>query len=412
MTPSLVQNEQVSAALPPGVIARTAKPARLRILHVIPQLMAGGTEYTLLRLIRGLGEDDFEHRICATRAIDTQFAAQQGMAEKVFVAASGNGGAQFPFFRLARVMRTFQPQIVHSRNWGGIEAVLAARAARVPVAIHSEHGYEVDSLAGLPFRRRAFRRIAYALADAVFTNSEELREYHARQARISAERLRVIYNGVDTIRFAPRLAVRLRVRQELGLPADCLVLGTVGRLVPIKDHGTLLKAAALLASQGANVRVVLVGAGSQRDALQKQAAEDVHLSGRVIFTGASDNIPDLLNAMDVFVLPSLGEGMSNTVLEAMASALPVLATRVGGNPELIEDGRSGFLFAPGDVAGLAGQLQRLLQQPTLRQEIGAAARERVVSLFSLEHMIAEYRNLYRELAMRRHLAVALSARES
>jgi sugar transferase (PEP-CTERM/EpsH1 system associated) len=404
MTTSVAQNEKISTALPPHLVAREHNRSRLRILHVIPQLMPGGTEYTLLRLIRGLGEEEFEHRICITRAVNAQFAAQQGMADKIFVAANGNGGAQFPLFRLARIMRTFRPTIVHSRNWGGIEAVPAARAARVPVAIHSEHGYEVDSLAGLPYRRRVFRRVAYALADAVFTNSEELREYHARQAGVSPERLRVIYNGVDTLRFAPRLAARLRIRQDLGIAAEALVLGSVGRLVPIKDHGTLLRAASVLASQGANVRVILVGDGLQRNALQKQAGEDVQLAGRVLFMGASENIPELLNALDVFVLPSLGEGMSNTVLEAMASALPVVATRVGGNPELIEDGRSGFLFSAGDVAGLAAQLQRLLQDQTLPQEIGAAARERVVSLFSLEHMIAEYRSLYRELAMRHHLA--------
>src|SRR2546423_1707703 len=173
----------------------------------------------------------------------------------------------------------------------------------------------------MPQRRRIFQRRASPLADAVLTHSQQLREYHPRPARISPERLRVIYNGVDTLRFAPRLAARLRLRQELGIPADALVLGSVGRLVPIKDHGTLLRAASVLVSQGANVRVVLVGAGSQRDALQKQTAEDAQLAGRVIFTGASENIPDLLNAMDVFVLPSLGEGMSNTLLEAMASAL-------------------------------------------------------------------------------------------
>jgi len=406
MTPSLVQNEQIAPALPPGITAREHKHgARLRVLHVIPQLMPGGTEYTLLRLIRGLGEDEFEHRVCATRAIDAEFAAQQGMTEKVFLASNGNAGAQFPFFRLAHIMREFRPHIVHSRNWGGIEAVLAARAARVPVTVHSEHGYEVDSLTGLPYRRRAFRRAAYALADAVFTNSRELREYHARQAWIAVERLRVIYNGVDTVRFAQRPAVRLGKRQELGLPADSLVLGSVGRLVSIKDHATLLKAASIVASQGANIRLIIVGAGPQRDALQKQIAADAHLGDRAVLTGASDSIPELLNAMDVFVLPSLGEGMSNTVLEAMASALPVLATRVGGNPELIDDGRTGFLFSPGDVAGLAQRLQTLVHDQIMRQAMGTAAREHVVSHFSLERMIAEYRNLYRELAARRHLAV-------
>jgi sugar transferase (PEP-CTERM/EpsH1 system associated) len=404
MTPSVVHNELASQPLPPRDTERTHKTRmRLRILHVIPQFMPGGTEYTLLRLIRGLGEEEFEHRICATRAIDAQFAAQQGMTEKLFLAANGNGGAQFPFFRLGRIMRAFRPHIVHSRNWGGVEAIPAARVAGVPVAIHSEHGYEVDSLAGLPLRRRVFRRAAYALADAVFTNSEELRQYHARQAWVPSVRLRVVYNGVDTLRFAPRPAVRVRMRQELALSPDSVVIGSVGRLVTIKDHLTLLKAASALIRQGVNVRVVLVGTGPQAEILQNYAADDLKLADRVVFTGASDNIPDLLNGMDIFVLPSLGEGMSNTVLEAMASALPVVATRVGGNPELVEEGRTGFLFAPGDVQSLVAHIQTLSNNISLRQEISAAARDRIVSLFSLEHMIAEYRNLYRDLALQRRL---------
>lgn len=404
MTPSVVHIKETSQALPARQAERQRKDCmRLRILHVIPQFMPGGTEYTLLRVIRGLGEEEFEHRICATRAIDAKFAAQQGMTGKLFLAANGNGGAQFPLFRLHRIMRTFRPHIVHSRNWGGIEAIPAARAARVPIAIHSEHGYEVDSLEGLPFRRRAFRRAAYALADSVFTNSEELRTYHARQAWFPPTRLRVIYNGVDTVRFAPRPAVRLRMRQELGLPADSIVLGSVGRLVTIKDHLTLLKAAATLIRQDVHLRVVVVGAGPQAEVLQNYVADDTSLADRVIFTGASDNIPDLLNAMDIFVLPSLGEGMSNTILEAMACALPVVATRVGGNPELVEEGRTGFLFAPGNVAALAANIQTLSKNDALRREICAAARDRVVALFSLEHMIAEYRSLYRELALRRRI---------
>src|SRR5256885_7889712 len=134
MMPSIAQNEQMCPALPPHVVAREHKLGRLRILHVIPQLMPGGTEYTLLRLIRGLGEEEFEHRICVTRAVDAQFAAQQGMADKVFVAANGNGGAQVPGFCPARPMRADRPGIVSSRNWGGIEAGAAARAPRVPVA--------------------------------------------------------------------------------------------------------------------------------------------------------------------------------------------------------------------------------------------------------------------------------------
>jgi glycosyltransferase involved in cell wall biosynthesis len=197
--------------------------------------------------------------------------------------------------------------------------------------------------------------------------------------------------------------MRPRLREELGFAPSSFVLGSVGRLVAIKDHGTLLRAASLLAGRGLDVRVLLAGAGPEMDALQKQANGDDRLSGRVLFLGASNRIQEFLNAMDVFVLPSLGEGMSNTTLEAMATGLPVVATRVGGNPELIEEGRTGFLFSPRDVLGLSEVLEHRLRDDVVRQQIGTAARQRAVARFSLDKMVAEYRDMYVTFAKRHQL---------
>src|SRR5260370_38106971 len=133
-------------------------------------------------------------------------------------------------------MRQYRPHIVHSRNWGAIEAVFAARLAAVPVVIHSEHGYELDMLKGLPMRRRLIRRAAYAAADAVFTVSSDLRDYHARQIGISREKVNVLVNGVDSERFAPRPQKRLACRANLGLPGDSFLCGTAGRLITTNDH--------------------------------------------------------------------------------------------------------------------------------------------------------------------------------
>jgi sugar transferase (PEP-CTERM/EpsH1 system associated) len=389
----------------------TAEPAQgvspLRVLHVITHLLPGGTEYVLLKLMSSLGHELFEHGICASRYIDPTFAALHHVEDKLFVAGSPDLRFQFPLFRFAKIMRSFKPHVVHTRNWGALEGVLAARLAGVPVVIHSEHGYEMDSLEGLPLRRRLFRRAAYAMADQVFTNSRNLRDYHARQAWISPEQIRVIHNGVDTGRFEPQPDTRVRMRRELGLSADCFVVGSIGRLVPIKDHCTLLKAAAALAGRGVNVRLLLVGTGPQLGALQREADALAILSGRVSFFGASDRIPELLNALDAFVLPSLGEGMSNTLLEAMACGLPVVATRVGGNPELIEEGSSGWLFSPRDVSGLADMLHRLSCDSALCRQLGANARQRAVNQFSFQQMVSSYRNLYLEHARQRLIAGGL-----
>ena len=376
---------------------------RLRILHVISYMGRGGAEMGILKLIAGLGEG-FEQRICTTRGFDAGFVRSSFSEEKMYVAGNADLKLQFPLFRLARIMRRYRPHIVHTRNWGAIEAVAAAKLAGVPVVIHSEHGYELDMFAGLPMRRRLFRRAAYPMTDAIFAVTRELRNFHARQAWIATERMGVMYNGVDTQRFVPNQEARIAMRRELGLPEKSFVIGAVGRLVPIKDHQTLLKAAALLSASGIDVRVLLVGSGPEREKLQRQAADG--MQSRVCFVGDSSRVPEMLNAMDVFALPSLNEGMSNTLLEAMACGLPVLATNVGGNPEIVENNINGCLFEPGDVAWLGAKLKFLAQDPALIHQLGTSARNRAIESFSLSRMLENYRSFYLDLAARRRVTAA------
>ncbi len=399
------ERESVSSAgtrpRSPYTVAEKSRE-RLRVLHVLNHLDTGGTEYGVLKLMSGLSGDIFEQRICALRGARAELAASTQLAGKVFEAGLDRDGAHFALAKLARIFRAWRPHIVHGRNWGAIEAVAAARLARVPVAIHSEHGYELDMLAGLPLRRRIMRRAAYGMTDAVFSVTRELSVFHTRQAWCSPERIRTIYNGVDTTRFAPRPEQRLKFREQFGLPETAFVIGTVGRLVPIKDHSTLLQAGSHLVRSGIDVHVVIAGAGPEKDRIQREAAD---LGKRARLLGGCDAVPDLLNALDVFVLPSICEGMSNTILEAMASALPVVATRVGGNPELVEDGRTGWLFAARDAEDLSAKLERLAASADLRQEFGTAGRGRALAEFSLEDMLRHYQDLYLSLAARRGLRV-------
>lgn len=378
-----------------------ARKKRLRVLHVVSCLGMGGTEHGVIKLISALGSEDFEHQICAVRGIDENFARRMDIEAIVSNVGNSKQGFQFPLFRLARLMRRIRPHVVHTRNFGALEAIPAARVARVPVAIHSEHGYELEVLDGLPFRRRALCRAFYALTDEVFTVSDELRSYHSRQSWSSRERISVIHNGVNTDQFCPHPERAGLVRSELGIPSGRVVIGTVGRIVPIKDHKTLLEAARILVRAGQDIHVLIVGSGPELPKLQLQAATSPELAGRIMFLGASDRVPDLLNSMDLFVLPSISEGMSNTILEAMATGLPLIVTRAGGNPELVEDARVGRLFTPRDVQALAGILSHLVIDPALRREYGRAARQRAVERFSLTDMVRHYRNLYLDLATRR-----------
>src|SRR5208337_3232012 len=186
----------------------------LRIVHVVNCLSRGGMEFGILKLMTGLGSDKFEHRFCTTRKYDDDFVRAYGLEKILDVAAGSGKGLQFPLFRLKKIFQQYRPHIVHTRNWGALEAVPAARLAGVPVVIHSEHGYEIDNVAGLPMRRRLFRRMAYSMTDVIFTVTRELRDYHARQSWTAPDRIRVVYNGVDTDRFVPSLKMRVRTRRE------------------------------------------------------------------------------------------------------------------------------------------------------------------------------------------------------
>jgi sugar transferase (PEP-CTERM/EpsH1 system associated) len=374
---------------------------RLRVLHVIPRLGLGGTEKGVLKVIRGLGEDDFAHQICAVRGIDEEFAKQESIQPPPYSADSSRNGFQFPLFRIKRIMQEFRPHIVHSRNFGALEAIPAARLAGVPVAIHSEHGYELEILRGLPARRRILCRCFYGMADAVFTVTDDLRKYHAAQSWLPASRFQVLYNGVDTERFVPNPLSAPRTRSEFGIPGGRFLIGSVGRLVPIKDQKTLLRAAEILRSNGVDVHVLLAGAGPEMHNLQKYVAESSSLAGRVTFPGASNRVPELLNAMDTFVLPSICEGMSNTILEAMACGVPAIVTRTGGNPELIAEGRSGYLFPAGNVEMLSTLLSQFAESSASRHEFGVSARRRAVENFSLAGMVQRYQEMYTQLASRK-----------
>jgi sugar transferase (PEP-CTERM/EpsH1 system associated) len=371
---------------------------RIRVLHVIPRLGLGGTEKGVLKVIQGLDKAGFTHKICAVRGIDAEFAEREGIAAEAYSADSQRKGFQFPMFRLKKIMQEFRPHIVHSRNFGALEAIFAARLAHVPVAIHSEHGYELEILQGLPLRRRILCRCFYGMADAVFTVTDDLRAYHAAQSWIPASRFKVLYNGVDTEKFSPNPRSATLVRSELGVPNERFLVGSVGRLVAIKDHKTLLRASENLLLRGLDAHVLLVGAGPEMRNLQQYVAQSNGLRERVTFTGASDRVPELINAMDAFVLPSICEGMSNTILEAMACGVPAVVTRTGGNAELIEEGRTGYLFPPGNVEILSTLLSRLAESGATRREFGASGRQRAVEQFSLAVMIRRYHEIYTQLA--------------
>jgi glycosyltransferase involved in cell wall biosynthesis len=229
------------------------------------------------------------------------------------------------------------------------------------------------------------------------TVSHDLRRWLIDVIGIAASQVVTIHNGVDPVRFTDdgdRAA-----RTALGLPLDAVVAGTVGRLDPVKDQIGVLEAFACLRDKWPRALLVIVGDGPCRGALEARSRRP-DLVGRVRLLGERADVPDILRAIDIYMLPSIAEGISNTVLEAMASGLPVIATAVGGNPELVDDGVTGTLVPVGDRPALAGALAAYLGDPHLRMVHGKAGRARAATEFSLERMAQRYRALYLDATRR------------
>ena len=372
-------------------------PRRIRILHVVDNLMKGGLENGLVNLVQQMDPSLFEHVVCSLRVLGPNAERMSGAARVFCLNKNPSSRTQLP--ALVRAIRSVSPDVVHSRNWASCEAILAGKWSRTSALVHSEHGFEMASAGKDLWRRRAFRRIVYELADKVLAVSHQLKQVHAARTGFPARRISVIHNGVDDQRFSPRPGVRAAARQELGISKNEFCIGCVGSLYPVKDHMTLLRAVDAASGRGKQWRVVLIGEGPERANLE------VFLAGRpwkdqVTFAGLSNQVPNLLNALDLYVLPSVFEGISNSLLEAMATGLPVIASDVGGNPEVVHNGESGLLFPVGDDRALTQALELLFGDAGLRFRLAAEGRARVQQHFSLKSMVREYEQMYCEMAGR------------
>jgi sugar transferase (PEP-CTERM/EpsH1 system associated) len=358
---------------------------KIHVQHLLLSLQPGGLENGVVNVVNRLSASRFQSSICCLKHAG-EFAARINSDVPIHEMGWRSGNDPWLPFRLARLFRKTRPDIVHTRNVESFYyGFLGAKLAGIKCVIHSEHGRTFDDR---PIRFRVQRWFAEH-TQALFAVSKQLSADLDKHVGIPQSRIQVLYNGVDLERFGS--GDRATARRLLGLQQTDLVIGSVGRLVQVKNYPLLLKAVAALNQK--DVIVVLVGDGPVRAALQA-LAKSLGLEQQVRFLGHRDDVTSLLAGMDIFVLPSFSEGMSNTLLEAMASGVACVASNVGGNPELISEGLDGYLFPSDDEAALTSHLQRLCLDADLRQQLGEAARARIVREFSIDAMIARYEELY------------------
>ena len=367
------------------------------VAHIIFRLAIGGLENGLVNLINQMPVNRYRHAIvCLTKY--TEFRSRVRRPDVQLFALHKKEGKDFAMYlRLWRVLRELRPDIVHTRNLGTLDCQFVAAVAGVRHRIHGEHGWDVVDLHGTSKKYRLLRRASRLVVHRYIPMSKHLGGWLQQQIGVPESKITQIYNGVDTMRFRCRSGPRAPLPLDGFAPPGTVVIGHVGRLSPVKDQLTLVRAFIhLLETSDAarqRLRLVLIGDGP----LMGEAASLLEQAGASHFAclpGSSENVAELLRGFDIFVLPSLNEGISNTILEAMATGLPVVATNVGGNPELVMDGETGRLCPPAQPAAMADVLRAYIDDPELVLNHGRAGRARAESLFSLRAMVGRYGEVY------------------
>jgi sugar transferase (PEP-CTERM/EpsH1 system associated) len=369
------------------------------VIHVVYSFDVGGLENGIVNLINRMPADRFRHMIVALTQCVPAFSERIQRHDVEFISLHkgvGHGLKLYP--ALFRLFREKKPAIVHTRNLAALEMVIPAWLAGVPVRIHGEHGWDSFDREGTSRKYRIVRKLYSPFVSRYVALSRKIESYLHDKVGIAAGRVRRICNGVDASRFVPA-----PVRQEIpGSPFNdpaLSVFGAVGRLQAVKDHASLIRAFGVFVrgnpEAAQRARLMIVGGGPLQGMLQDLIRAE-QLDGHVWLAGERSDVPSMMRGMNVFLLPSLSEGISNTLLEAMATRLPIIATDVGGSAELVVDGTTGRLVPPADVARLAEAIAELFADPERAVAMGKAGCERVQAQFSLDAMVRAYLSLYEE----------------
>ena len=373
------------------------------VAHVFYRFDVGGLENGVVNLINRMPEDAYRHAIIALTEV-TDFRQRIQRDDVQCIALKKPPGHLYRLFpRLVRILRELKPAIVHSRNLAALEVTVPAWLAGVPVRIHGEHGRDVGDLDGSNKTYLWVRRLYNPFVSHWIALSRDLETYLTGPVGIPRRKVAQIYNGVDAARFHPAADAVTSALTLAGCPfrhPEHWLVGTVGRMQTVKDQTLLarafIRALDLAPDLRQRLRLVMVGDGPLRS--EAQALLDAAgVADLAWLPGERHDVPEVLRGLDCFVLPSLAEGISNTILEAMASGLPVIATAVGGNPELVDAKRTGVLVPAGDADAMARAIIGYATHPDQARAAGQAGRAEIERRFSLDAMVGAYQGLYDQL---------------
>jgi len=383
----------------------SSKAKNIKLLIIIESLAVGGAEGQVYELVKGLDKNRYEPVVCSLTNGGLYLDKIRNEGVKVITIANRLRGVPFKLPTLIKFFREERFDIVHNQMFvAGLFGTVLAKILGVPVIINS-----VLSLGFLVNRyRRPIKFILYKLSDCVIVNSERIKSLLIQYRVVEKEKIRTIYNGVDVEKYHPeRNGFSLSQRKkEAGIgPRNCQIIGMLARLISVKNHLCLLKAITIVRKEFPEAIFLIIGNGPLREPLEK-CVRDLQIKENVIFLGERKDTHELLSMMDLSVLCSFREGFSNAILEAMATGVPVIATSVGGNPEAILDGVTGYLFDPTDHEALAERVKEILNDKNRGQQMGLAGKRRAEDLFSVPGMVRNYEAIYRSLLTGRSLPLS------
>ncbi len=373
------------------------------VAHVMYRFDTGGLENGIVNLINHMPPERYRHAVIALTEV-TDFRRRIQRDDVEFIALNKPPGQtlwQFP--KLYRLFRRLRPAIVHSRNLAALEVQLPAWAAGVPVRIHGEHGRDVGDLDGSNVTYQRIRRFYKPFVSYYLALSRDLAQYLNGIIRVPSDKMLQVYNGVDTDRFHPASDNNQAIP---GCPfprAGHWLVGTVGRMQTVKDQPTLarafVRALEIAPELRSRLRLALIGDGPLRAECREILAA-AGVADLAWLPGERSDVPAVMRGLDCFVLPSLAEGISNTILEAMACGLPVIATDVGGNADLVAAGASGAIIPAADPEAMAQAIVRFAAAPESARAMGREGRRLVEEKFSMQAMVTAYQGTYDKLLHR------------
>jgi glycosyltransferase involved in cell wall biosynthesis len=399
---------------------------KIKVLYTITRFDQGGSAQATFLTLLGLKKQNFEPVFLTGLSLESQ------MKEKELTATENNiqqlesekiKCIQSPFlvrriniikdlealFDMWRIIKKYNPLIVHTHSSkAGLLGRLAAKLAGVPIIVHSPHGHVFVGYFG-PIKTKIFiilERLASRITDKIIALTQREKEDHIRLRIGSEDTFVIIHSGVELNKFKEMPLIEgQNLRKNLGLPEDALIIGTSGRLEPVKGPEFLIKAANRIISQYPNTFFLFVGDGSLRRDLEKKAL-DLGIEKNIVFLGWRNDVSKIISIYDIFVLPSLNEGMGRVLVEAMALGKPIVASNAGGIPDLITHGKTGFLVPPKNSKELAKYIQILLENKEKRVKMGLAGKKMALN-FSKEIMVSKTVELYQHLMIQKNINLPL-----